>query len=207
MQLERNEFLKAFNFLKPVMGSDKNAEDYRNYVHVRIDGVICTMTALNFRCGKRITLEKPDIPIDIEADQIESNTDIAEQYDFLINRSNLESFATLCQKHKAKLEKAARKDLTLKFIEIFPNRLESHKTTIRYMQPIGVVFPDKTSYFHTEIFSPEKIQLDTDHMIDVMRGFETNALFYFGSGEFPLSIQSPCKNRMAFIYYQIPENE
>jgi len=207
MQLDRAEFLKAVDFLKPVIGSDKNTGDWKNHVHVSIDGITCTLTAGNTQQGRRVVLEKPDIPIDIEADQIEDNRDIVEQYDFLINRPNLESFVTLCRKHKAKFEGAAKKDLTLRFIDIFSDQLESHKTTIRYMQPIGVVFPDKKHLFHSEEFTPNKIQINTDHMIDVIKGFETNAYFYFGTGEFPLSIQSPCKSRLAYVFYQVPEDE
>ena len=146
MQLDRSQFLKAVKFLKPAILVTEGTEPMTN-VHVKIVADRCQLTAANGVCGKRVTLVTP---AQIAFDETEKPDDDQE---FMIDKATLESFETLCQKHKAIFERAAKADQTLKLIDIFSNVLESHKDRLNYIQPLGT-FKDIGSFFFLRMPEP-----------------------------------------------------
>ena len=160
MQLDRSKLIKAIKFLKPAISKADEAEQKISdkikaltYIHVRIDEGKCIMTAADGHMGKRVILERsPQLllePTEQDPDQ-----------EFLIPRATIEAFETLCQKHKARFEKLAKIDHSLKFVDIFSDSLESHKNVITYEQPVGIRFPDIDGFFFANKSSVMNIRIN-----------------------------------------------
>lgn len=186
MKLNRQQFIKAISFLKPaILKSDEPVAE--SHLHVVVDGPMCVLTSYNTKIAKSVTLFKPVMPKDIEGDE-----EIQETDDFLINLPTLESFETMCKKHKQKFD--GKKDLSLSSIDIFSNKLESHKDFIKYEQPIGTRFPDMSGLFD---ISPQydgvnfdgldyHMVWDYELMLAVMKEFGGHIDVVFTSTEGPI---------------------
>ena len=199
MLLDRSEMIKAIKFLKPAIlkadESEQNTSDKikaLTHVHVKIEGDFCTMTAGDGYCGKRVILNHPS---QLMLDEEKENED----GQFLIPRATLEAFETLCSKHKAKLEKSSRIDHSLKFIDIFPDALESHKDRIEYNQPVGVVYPEIDRFFHTGADPVEHLDANACVAIDALKEFTGNIQITFSGEDGPVYIQTEDMMFQAFF--------
>jgi len=208
MLLDRSEMIKAIKFLKPaILKADESEQDTSEkiraltHVHVKIEGDVCTMTAGDGHCGKRVILNHlAQLMLETEEKEIHDGN-------FLIPRATLEAFETLCSKHKAKLEKSSRIDHSLKFIDIFPDALESHKDRIEYNQPVGVVYPEIDRFFHTGADPVEHLNVNAGVVIDALKEFTCNIQITFSGEDGPVYIQTEDMTFQAFFMVQKREND
>lgn len=155
MKLQRDELLKAIAFLKPaILVSDQPSP--LEYVHVKTMGERCQLTAANHYFGKRATLFTPQ---QLEFEEREKEPD----QEFMIDKP-------LLSKHKAAFSKAVKTDHTLNFIDIFPNRLESHKDVWEYNQP-KLSYPDLDRYFVEGNYNIENFRFNPSYAVDVLKEF------------------------------------
>jgi hypothetical protein len=172
MQLDRSVLLKAIKFLKPAISKADEEEQKHSdkikaltHVHVRIDAGKCIMTAGDGTCGKRVHLKRPSQLV------LVGKEEKTPDQEYLIPRATIEAFETLCQKHKAKFEKSAKIDHSLKLIDIFDTSLESHKNVIRYEQPIGLEYPDLDQFFFANKEPVTDIKFSSGVVIDCLKEF------------------------------------
>ena len=167
MQLYREEFLRAVAFVKHAILVSE-ATSALTYMHVTIKKERCRFTAADHFCGKRALLYRP---ITIQAEDI----DEPENQDFLISKAALESFETLCTKHRAKLKDAIKRDPSLRLIEIGPNELESHGVVLTYDQPkIGEAYPALDQYFDADRQEVTTMLANPKVISTVLKGFDVN---------------------------------
>lgn len=191
MKIDREELIRAIKFIKPAILMTEQ-EDTRNYVHVKIEAGKMQLTACNGYCGKRAILVQ-STQIDFMEQQEER------EGEFLINKPTLESFETLCTKHKAIFEKAAKADASLKLVEIKDNELISCRDSISYNQPIGH-YPDIDRFFQYNRASTDRLLVDPKIMLDIFKEFGHGAVEINFSGEIdPVYVQQGDLTYQAFF--------
>lgn len=162
MRLNRTELLNAIKFLKPAILTGSTGS--MSCLHVKIDEGKAILTAGNGFVGKRVLLLEP-----AQLDLIEEPEE-PKHYEFMIPRSTLEGFETICQKHKARFKDSP--DQTLQIVDITPHFLESHKDKLEYFQPVES-FPDLNGYFIGSGPIPAtELLLQSEYAIDALKEFK-----------------------------------
>ncbi len=190
MKIDREQLLKAIKFLKPAIYQGEN-DDPMNFVHVSIDGDNCQLTACNGKIGKRVILTR-SLQQDIEDDQEDNDA-----LEYLIDKATLESFETLCQKHKAKIKPAA-KDQTLKLIRISSHTLTSFSDRIIYRQP-ACTFPDIDKYFQSGVSSVDYLHINSTYLIDALKEFNDVIEVKMSGTDGPIYMKSDDLTYQAFF--------
>lgn len=200
MQLDRSELLKAIKFLKPAISkadqSEQNVSDQikaLTHVRVKIEDDVCTMTASDGYCGKRVILNKPPQLL------LEGEPEKPENIQCLIPRATLEAFETLCQKHKSKFEKLSKIDHSLKMVDIYPDALESHKDRLEYSQPVGIHFPDLDQLFFASGAPVQDIKVNPLIVIDALKEFHGSVEITFSGANRPVHIKTEDLTFQAFF--------
>lgn len=200
MQLDRAKFIKAIKFLKPAVSKADEQEQnvsakikVLTHIHVKIDGDVCTMTASDSHCGKRVILNKPPQLL-LE----EKHTEI-EDGEYLIPRATAEAFDVLCQKHKARFEKSAKIDHSLKNIDIFSDSLESHKDVNRYEQPVGVTYPNLDTLFYANGSDVQNMKVNPLILIDALKEFHNIVEITFSGPNGPVYMRTEDLTYQAFF--------
>jgi hypothetical protein len=171
MKLIREELIKAAEFIKPaILISDQ--PDPKNYVHVQIQGERCQFTAADGHCGKRVTLFRP-AQLSFEEKEV-----VDPDQEFFIGRATFLGFTELCKKHKAKFEKAARRDQTLKYIDIGPAALESSSDCNTYEQP-ACKYPNIDAFFTEGNEEMSTMKIDPKIAIAALKEFPGNVEISF----------------------------
>ena len=200
MQLDRSDLIRKIKFLKPAISKadeqEQNVSDKikaLTHVHVKIDGDVCTMTAADTHCGKRVILNKPPQLL------LEGEEKTEPYQEFLIPRSTFEAFQTLCEKHKARFEKLSKIDHSLKVIDIFSDVLESHKDRLEYLQPVGVTFPNLDTLFFANGSPVQDIKINSLTVIDALKEFNNHVEVTFSGQNGPVYMCTEDKTYQAFF--------
>jgi hypothetical protein len=195
MKLIRDELIKASEFIKhAILISDQ--PDPKNYVHVKIMGERCQLTAADGHCGKRVTLFRP-AQLSIEETE---KPDPDQEY--LIDRATLLVYIELCKKHKELLKKKAKHDHSLMYIDIGAQALESHGDVLSYQQP-ACEFPEIEKYFLGFVEADKKrevreMKIDPALAIAALKEFPGNATVSFSGSGGPISMESNNGEYQAF---------
>jgi hypothetical protein len=175
MKLDRSEFIKAAEFIKhAILISDE--PDKLNFVHVEIIGERCQLTAANGHCGKRVTLFRP-AQLSIE----ETETPDPDQ-EYMIDRPTLLGYVELCKKHRTEFEHKAKRDHTLRYIDIGAQALETHKDVLNYQQPT-FEYPELDAYFVGSGTEVSEMKIDPELAIKALKEFPgTVSVSFSGAG-------------------------
>jgi DNA polymerase III sliding clamp (beta) subunit (PCNA family) len=192
MKLDRESFIKAAEFVKAAILISEQP-DVKNYVHVKIMGERCQLTAADGHCGKRVTLFRP-AQLSIE----ETETPDPDQ-EYLINRATLLGFVELCKKHKAEFKEKAKRDHTLRYIDIGANALESHADVISYEQPSLKEYPEIDAYFVGTGTEVSEIKINADLAAKAIKEFPGVAKVTFSGNGGPIAMESNDGEYQAFF--------
>jgi hypothetical protein len=190
MKLDREQFIKASEFIKhAILISDQ--PDPKNYVHVKIMGERCQLTAADGHCGKRVTLFRP-AQLSIEETE---KPDPDQEY--LIDRATLLGFVELCKKHKAEFKEKAKRDHTLRYIDIGASALETHKDVLSYQQP-ACEFPVIDTFFVGSGTEVSEMKINPELAIKALKEFPGNVSVSFSGSGGPISMESNDGEYQAF---------